>query len=942
MNLLVNKRRQHLIPPEVIQSSAMDCGPAALKSLLGGYGIRISYGRLREACQTDVDGSSIDTLEKVACELGLPAEQIMVPADHLLLPEASALPGIVVVRAPNGLTHFVVVWRRFGSLMQVMDPGTGRRWPTCTHFLSELYLHQLPVLATEWRQWAESQDFIGPLVARIRKLGVSETVAGSLSEEGLEDKGWRHIAALDAAARMTAAIVDSNGVKSGSQAERILRAFFERSRRDPLAKSIPDHYWSVRLAAQDVAAESQLFFRGAVLVRILPRRADQKVSSADTPGQGKGITSLFSPALRAKMIESRGESWRHLGRLMKTDGLLTPVALVGALGLAATATMAEAVLFRGLLDFGRDLRLVEQRSGALLWIAIFFIAQLCLEWNIAKGLLSIGRRMEAHLRVALMTKVPRLGDRYFRSRLISDMAERAHRVHLMRQLPTLGGRALRLIFELMLTTAGLIWLDPHIAPLALTAAFTSLAIPLAATPFVTELDLRLRSHAGALVRFYLDSFLGLVAIRCHGAERAVRREHEGLLVEWSRTGFQLQRAAVFAESVHFLVGLLLAALLLLSHFSKGGGFAGVLLLSYWALKLPYLGLDFVFVVRQYPSHRNNLVRLTEPLGATDEDKGTTCPEESQVQEKSEQVAGVGIKMCSVTVRAAGHLILDRVDLEIGAGSHLAIVGPSGAGKSSLVGLLLGWHTPASGAVLINGEDLSGGVLELLRRQTAWVDPQVQVWNRTLLENLRYGSAEDLSKISQVLSAADLIELIETLPDGLRTVLGEGGGLVSGGEGQRVRLGRAMMRSQVRLVILDEPFRGLPVIQRHELLRKARQIWRDTTLLAITHDLSETKDFDRVIVMEHGKIIQDGRPGDLMRESDSSYSAMVRAEETLQSEFSSLASWRSLYIDGGDLCERSLPCDETAWAKRSHVRWLASDHTKDQDCAPSQDASNPRS
>ncbi len=116
--------RQRLFVPEVIQTSAMDCGPAALKCLLEGFGVPVSYGRLREACQTELDGTSIDTLEDIAGQLGLDAEQIMLPVDMLLLSEADALPALVVVRQPNGFTHFVVLWRRHGPLVQVMDPGT--------------------------------------------------------------------------------------------------------------------------------------------------------------------------------------------------------------------------------------------------------------------------------------------------------------------------------------------------------------------------------------------------------------------------------------------------------------------------------------------------------------------------------------------------------------------------------------------------------------------------------------------------------------------------------------------------------------------------------------------------------------------------------------------------------------------------------------------------
>src|SRR5882757_2636546 len=93
--------------PEVIQASAMDCGPASLKSLLEGCGVSVSYGRLREACQTDVDGTSIDTLEDIACMLGIDAEQVVIPTDHVLLPSAQTLPAIAVVRLPNGFVHFV-------------------------------------------------------------------------------------------------------------------------------------------------------------------------------------------------------------------------------------------------------------------------------------------------------------------------------------------------------------------------------------------------------------------------------------------------------------------------------------------------------------------------------------------------------------------------------------------------------------------------------------------------------------------------------------------------------------------------------------------------------------------------------------------------------------------------------------------------------------------
>jgi ABC-type bacteriocin/lantibiotic exporter with double-glycine peptidase domain len=110
--------KRRWLAEEVVQTSAMDCGPAALKCLLEGFGIRVSYGRLREACQTDVDGTSIDTLEEIANQLGLVAEQVMVPSDHLFIPNQELLPAIAVVRLPGGLLHFWVLWRRHGRFIR--------------------------------------------------------------------------------------------------------------------------------------------------------------------------------------------------------------------------------------------------------------------------------------------------------------------------------------------------------------------------------------------------------------------------------------------------------------------------------------------------------------------------------------------------------------------------------------------------------------------------------------------------------------------------------------------------------------------------------------------------------------------------------------------------------------------------------------------------------
>ena len=149
-----------------------------------------------------------------------------------------------------------------------------------------------------------------------------------------------------------------------------------------------------------------------------------------------------------------------------------------------------------------------------------------LEFPIASGLLGIGRRLEARLRIAFQEKIPRLGDRYFHSRLKSDMAERYHQIHHIRLLPELGGQLLRSTFELLFTGAGVIWLDPGAAPLVIVLVLLSVGLNLAMQPALAERDMRVRNHEGALSCYYLDAFLGLVPLRAHRAEHAFRRRHE--------------------------------------------------------------------------------------------------------------------------------------------------------------------------------------------------------------------------------------------------------------------------------------------------------------------------------------------------------------------------------------------------------------------------------
>ncbi len=871
--------QRRFLAHEVVQTSAIDCGPASLKSMLEGFGIRAHYGRLREACHTTVDGSSIDTIEELAGQLGLEAQQEMVPAEHVLLPEADVLPAIVVASTPSGLTHFIVVWRTLGPWVQVMNSGRGRMWMRKSALQEDIYVHEMVVPAGSVSEGLRAPGFLDPLRRRLSRLGASDArqrVAGAA-----EGQDWQPLARLDACVRATEHMVKGKVVPR-SRAVEILDGLLREVGEGLACDLVPETLWTARPAPQPGEDdEPMVLLRGAITLQAFGRREPEKP---------------LPPELAAVLDDQQPGPARNLLRLLRADGLLRFAPILAGLALAGFGTVVESLLFRSAIDVSQRLSLFEQRLGAAMGLLALLVGLFFIEWPLARGLWSVGSKLEVRLRQAFLRKLPLLGDRYLQSRPISDTAERAHMLHWLRLLPGQGGQLIRVTCETLTTTAGVIWLNPRDMTLTLVLLGSMLALPLLLQPTLVERDMRMRGHAGGLARFYLDALLGLSAIRAHTAEPALRSEHGGRLREWARAARDAVRATTMIEAIQGLVGYGLCALLVFRYLQSASGSGWAILIVYWLFVLPSLGQEIALLIQQYPQHRNVTLRLMEPLGVPESPR----PRDEAPLPQSTG-AGVSIQLREVQVQAAGHELLAVDALDIGAGEHVAVVGASGAGKSSLVGLLLGWYRADAGQVRVEGHELAGRWLDELRRQTVWVDPTVQLWNRSLLENLRFGAEGQRRPVGEAVEAAELDEVLARLPMGLQTSLGAGGALLSGGEGQRVRLGRGICRSPIRLAILDEPFCGLERSRRQTLLNAARRRWAGATLLCITHDISQTLDFARVLVVDHGRIIEDGSPAQLRQQADTRYATLLAAEARALARLDG-PEWRHLRLDKGQLLD----------------------------------------
>ena len=673
---------------------------------------------------------------------------------------------------------------------------------------------------------------------------------------------------------MVHAICASGGLARGKASASLLEALLERLvdhplDGDPETWPVPEMFWTAWPDPAHSDGETRVLLRGAVLVAVSGVAEDsERYARADATS--RRLAQLKDQATNPVV---------EMVRLVCANAGLTVWLLLAAIMFTALGIVAVAALLKDLLEVGTLLGLREQRLLAVTGLLSLILLLILIEIPTALGTLWLGRRLEIGLRAAFLSAIPRLGHQYLKSRLSSDLAERCHAAQRLRMLPDLFGRFLQFNMELVFTTCGIIWLDPEGALLACANCLLALAIPWFTQAPLNERDLRVQSHGGALTRFYLDVLLGLVAIRTHGAERSVRREHEGMLVGWAQSARKLLRAVVVVESLNTLVGYGCAILLIVSFLQRGGNPSSALLMLFWALNLPALGQEISVIARQFPGHRNVMLRLQEPLGLLNKAArpvGTAPAPKQQAAPKS----GVAIRLEAVSAVAAGHVILDGVTLSCAPGEHVAVVGPSGAGKSSLLALLLGLLKPASGTISFDGQRLDDTRLADLRAVTAWVDPGVQLWNRPLLDNLVYGNGA-LSDVGFVIEEADLTAVLSSLPDGLQTMLGESGGRLSGGEGQRIRLARGMLHQRPRLVLLDEPFRGLDRDQRHALLARAREVWAGATLLCVTHDVCDTRLFPRVVVIEDGCVLEDGPPAALESRPETHYAAMLRAERDVQ-------------------------------------------------------------
>jgi ATP-binding cassette subfamily B protein len=310
-----------------------------------------------------------------------------------------------------------------------------------------------------------------------------------------------------------------------------------------------------------------------------------------------------------------------------------------------------------------------------------------------------------------------------------------------------------------------------------------------------------------------------------------------------------------AITVVLTIALLAWAIVLWQH---GGATTGdVVLVCTLGLSILNATRDLAVALVDVTQH---VARLTEAIATL------LLPHELRDHPEAEPLvkSGAAIAFNNISFRYPGGLqVFDKFSLRLQPGQRVGLVGQSGGGKSSLFVLLQRFYDVQHGSITVDGQDISRVTQQSLREAISVVPQDISLFHRSIMENIRYGrpTATDDEVLRAAIAAR--CDFVETLPEGLATMVGDRGVKLSGGQRQRIAIARAFLKD-APILLLDEATAALDSESEEAIREALARLMRGRTVIAIAHRLATLRNFDRVVMLKAGKIIEDGPPDRLMQ------------------------------------------------------------------------------
>lgn len=535
------------------------------------------------------------------------------------------------------------------------------------------------------------------------------------------------------------------------------------------------------------------------------------------------------------------------------------VAALLALGLASAATLILPIAARRVIDHG-----FSEGSGAL--IDAYFLVMIAVVFALAAGsalryylVVTLGERIVADLRAAIFTRLTSLDPAFFDAARAGDIISRltADTTQVKSAFGVSISMALRNGVLVLGALGMMVWTSPHLSALVI------LAIPLIVLPLIfSGRAVQRRSRAAqdrlADASAYASEAIGAVrTMQAFGMEDETARRFTGAAEEaYTAARISTQSRAWLTGAVIFFISASIVGVL-------WWGAQDVLAGTMTAGRLSQFVLYAVFAASSLGQLSEVYGELAQAAGAA-ERLGEILNARPTIAAPATPRALPQPSRGSVEFETVGFAYpareaqsLHGISFRIRPGERVALVGPSGAGKSTIFQLLLRFYDPQSGRILVDGVGLSDLDPRALRRLIALVPQEPTTFGTSVAENIRYGRPEATdAEVRDAARQAAADDFIMALPQGYATPIGERGVTLSGGQRQRIAIARAILKD-APLLLLDEATSALDAESERAVQVALDRLMGERTTLVIAHRLATVRQADRILVMDHGRIVEEG-------------------------------------------------------------------------------------
>lgn len=608
-------------------------------------------------------------------------------------------------------------------------------------------------------------------------------------------------------------------------------------------------------------ADDSFESQGRVLVFLPSESRPQELSQTELETLWSGELFLFNrKASLSESVRQFDLNW-FIPSLLKYRKLFADVLLASFfLQLFALVT---PLFFQVVMDKV----LVHRGLSTLDVLAVGFFVVVCFEallGGIRNYVFShTTNRVDVELGAKLFHHLMRLPMAYFEARQVGQSAARVRELDTIRNFIT--GSALTLCIDLLFTFVFFMvmwYYSPSLTLIVLGSIPFFVALSLLITPLLRRrLDEKFRTGA-ANQAFLVESVTGVETVKACALEPQMQRRWEEQLAQYVNASFRAQHIGNISAQVAGLISKLTTLLIIYfgAYAVMGGKLTVGELVAFnmLAARVSAPILKLVQLWQDFQQAGISIARLGDILN-TPAEPGFN-PNRTSLPDLQ---GNIELQHVKYRYRSDGPLVIDDINLKIKAGEVLGVVGKSGSGKSTLTKLIQRFYVPEAGRVLVDGADLALIDTHWLRQKIGVVLQDNFLFNRSVRDNIALTNPGlPMEKVVQAAKLAGAHEFIIGLPEGYDTVVGEHGSNLSGGQRQRLAIARALI-SEPRILIFDEATSALDYESERIIQENMASICRNRTVIIIAHRLSTVRMCDRIVVMEHGRIIEQGNHEQLL-------------------------------------------------------------------------------